>query len=49
MMWSNGLSQVGLWGMMGGMSTIAFLTWLIVFIDLVLLAVWLWKQIDKIK
>ena len=41
-MWSGGL-----WGLMGGMSTILFLTWLILFIDLVLLGVWLWKQIDK--
>ncbi len=46
-MMNYGMWGSGLWGLLGGMSTIAFLTWLILFIDLVLLGVWLWKQIDK--
>ncbi|MBI2047980.1 MAG: hypothetical protein HYT27_02475 [Parcubacteria group bacterium] len=46
-MMGYGLSNVGLWGAFGGVGTLGFLTWLIVFIDLVLLAVWLWKQINK--
>lgn len=35
------------WGMMAGASTFAFITWLVVLVDLVLLGVWLWKQINK--
>lgn len=34
-------------GMMGGFGTFGFLTWLIIFIDLVLVGIWLWKQISK--
>ena len=37
------------WGnnMMGGYGFIGTVLWLIVLIDLVLLGVWLWKQISK--
>ncbi len=37
------------WGndMMGGYGFIAVLLWLIVLVDLVLLGIWLWKQISK--
>ncbi len=35
------------YGMMSGYGTLGFLTWLIVFIDLVLLGLWLWKQVQK--
>ena len=37
------------WGhdMMGGYGFFGSLLWLIVFIDLVLLGFWLWKQIQK--
>lgn len=37
------------WGhdMMGGYGLIGVVLWLIVLIDLVLLGVWLWKQIVK--
>jgi hypothetical protein len=31
----------------GGMSIIMLLTWLVVLVDLALLGVWLWKQINK--
>ena len=34
-------------GMMGGWSSLGFVTWLIVTIDLALLGIWLWKQINK--
>jgi hypothetical protein len=34
-------------GMMGYAGTFSFLTWLVIFIDLVLVGVWLWKQIAK--
>ena len=37
----------GDWGLMGGMGTLGAATWLVVFIDLVLLGVWLWKQIQR--
>ncbi len=33
--------------MMGGAGWFAGLTWLVVLIDLVLLGIWLWKQIQK--
>lgn len=35
------------WGMMGGALGFGFLTWLVLFIDLILVGVWLWKQIKK--
>ena len=35
------------WGMMGGIGTFGFITWLVVFVDFVLLGLWLWKQINK--
>jgi hypothetical protein len=34
-------------GMMGATGGWAFLLWLVVFADLVLLGIWLWKQIAK--
>lgn len=34
-------------GMMGGVGTYGFLTWLVVLVDLVLLGIWLWQQISK--
>ena len=35
------------YGMMGGVGTLGAITWLTLIIDLVLLGVWLWKQINK--
>ena len=32
-------------GMMGGMGTLGFVTWLVIIADLILLGVWLWKKI----
>ena len=37
----------GYGSVMGGAGTLGFVTWLVVIIDLVLLGVWLWKQISK--
>lgn len=34
-------------GMMEGFGTLGVFTWLVVAIDLVLLGIWLWKQIKK--
>ncbi len=34
-------------GMMGGYGTFGFITWLVVIIDLVLLGIWLWKNISN--
>ena len=42
-MWSN------YGGNFGGGAVFAFATWLVVFIDLILLGVFLWKQINKTK
>lgn len=47
MMGPGAWGNIGLWGALGGVGTLSFLTWLVVFIDLVLLAVWLWRQINK--
>ncbi len=33
--------------MMGGLGLFGFLTWLIIVADLVLVGLWLWKQIKK--
>jgi len=33
--------------MLGGFYGLGFIIWLIVLIDLILLGVWLWKQINK--
>lgn len=35
------------WGMMGGAGTFGIITWLVIFVDFVLLGIWLWKQINK--
>ncbi len=37
----------GGWGMMGGAGVLGLLTWTVVFIDLILLGLWLWRHIDK--
>ena len=37
----------GYGGMMGGAFGLGFITWLVVIFDLVLLGIWLWKQIKK--
>ena len=37
----------GYGGMMGGSWLLCTITWLVVIVDLVLLGVWLWKQIKK--
>ena len=41
----------GNWGgygsMMGSVGSFGFLVWLVLFIDLVLVGVWLWQQISK--
>lgn len=34
-------------GMMGGWGTFGAITWIVIAIDLVLLGIWLWKQIQK--
>ena len=36
-------------GSMWGVGFLGFLTWLIILIDLILLGIWLWKQINKKK
>ncbi len=44
------MMNYGNWPMMSGMSGawgFGFLTWLVLFVDLVLLGIWLWKQINK--
>lgn len=35
------------YGMMGGAGFLGVITWLVLIIDLVLVGVWLWKQIKK--
>lgn len=35
------------WGMMGGGAGFGFVTYLVVLVDLILLGIWLWKQISK--
>mgnify|MGYP001599759970 FL=1 len=37
----------GDYGMMGGFGTLAAIFWLVILIDLNLLGVWLWKQINR--
>ena len=37
----------GGWSMMGGMGGFGYITLLVVLVDLILLGVWLWKQIQK--
>ena len=37
----------GNWGMMQGAYGFGIITWLVVMVDLVLLGIWLWKQIKK--
>ena len=34
-------------GELGGLGLLSFITWLVVPIDLVLLGLWLWKQVSK--
>ncbi len=34
-------------GMMGGAGILGLMTWLVIFVDLVLLGVWLWHKISN--
>lgn len=40
-----GYNMMGTWG--GGFGFLALLFWIIIFIDAILLAIWLWKRIQK--
>ena len=33
--------------MTGGWGVFAFLLWLVIFVDLILLGIWLWQRINK--
>jgi len=35
--------------MAGSFSVLCFLLWLVVFVDLILVGVWLWQQVNKKK
>jgi hypothetical protein len=35
------------WGMMGGVGAFGVITWIVATADLILLGIWLWKQINK--
>lgn len=35
------------WGMMGGAGVLGVITWFVVFVDLILVGIWLWQQITK--
>lgn len=37
----------GYGGMMGGADIFGLITWLVIFVDLVLLGIWLWKKISN--
>lgn len=37
----------GYGGMMGGWAVFGSIMWLVVVVDLILLGIWLWKQISK--
>ena len=41
------MMNFGYASMMGGVGLLGGLLWLVVFIDLVLVGVWLWQQISK--
>ncbi|MBI3627376.1 MAG: hypothetical protein HY220_01315 [Candidatus Sungbacteria bacterium] len=42
-----GYGYDGDWGMMGGAGFFGLFTWLVITIDLVLVGIWLWRQISK--
>lgn len=48
MMGFNGYGMMN-WGQGVGFSFLGFIFWAIILIDLILLGVWLWKQIEKNK
>lgn len=37
----------GFGNMMGGFGVVGFVYWLVILIDLILLGMWLWKQIQR--
>lgn len=41
------MMDYGYGGMAGGALGLHFITWIVVIVDLVLLGMWLWKQIKK--
>ena len=43
----NSMMGYNNWGMMGGVGAFGTITWFVLFVDLVFLGVWLWKQISK--
>ena len=47
---ANGVSGYGGWGggmMAGGFGLLCIITWIVVIVDLVLVGMWLYKQIKK--
>lgn len=45
MMGDNAYNMMGNWG--AGFGALAFLFWIVLFIDAILLGMWLWKQLQK--
>jgi hypothetical protein len=45
--WYNKLMMGFGYGGMADWGTFGVITWIVVFVDLILLGVWLWKQINK--
>jgi len=41
------MMSYGYGSMMGGAGAIGLITWFVILADLVLLGIWLWKQIEK--
>lgn len=35
------------WGMMGGAGFLFTIFWIVIFVDAILLGIWLWQQITK--
>ena len=42
-----GYGGYGYGSMMGGFAGFGIITWIVITVDLVLLGIWLWKQITK--
>ena len=42
-----GYRYAGMMDAAGGLSILGLLTWLVILVDLALVGVWLWKQINK--
>ena len=44
---NNMMGQYGGYSMMGGAGIVGLLLWLVIFVDMILVGIWLWQHISR--